>query len=262
MELSMYAIRGILLFAALLAVSTAGAENPRTQKTPKRDPKVLALVKQAAELYKNAKSLHVEVDVATNVQNGDDKQEILAHCIYDLEKPNRFALHSRLVKEKDAGIDCISDGKKLLTHALRLKQYTESPAPENLSSLGDKLAPLRRTNTGFLLPNLLTEDPNESLMDDIISCAYAGQEKVREVECHHVKVVHPEIKWEMWIAAKDKPLILKVTTLVAVDEIRVAAAEAYRNWKVDEALDKAVFTITAPADATKVDVLGQQKKSK
>src|SRR5207249_1295900 len=149
---------GFWLLAAFLAVLVARAEDAKVQKSPKRDPKVLELVKQAADLYKNAKSLHVEVDVETNVQNGEEKQEIRTNCTYDLEPPNRFALRARNAKDKGAGMDCISDGKKLLVHSLALKQYTESAAPASLADLGPKVAGLRRSNTGFFIPNLLTED--------------------------------------------------------------------------------------------------------
>jgi hypothetical protein len=259
----MHAIRWFVLLAALTAVCTAGAQESKSKKGPKRDPKVLELVKQTADLCKNAKTLHVEAVVETKVQNGEDKQEILAQCTYDLERPNRFGLHVRLGKDKDAGgVDCISDGKKLLVHALRLKQYTESAAPASLADLGDKIAALRRSNTGFLVPNLLAEDPYQALMDDVISCAYAGKENVGDVECHHVKVVHPEIRWEFWIAANGKPIVLKAATLIAVDEIRITAEERYGNWKIDEPPNKEAFTIVAPADATKVDELGSPKKSK
>jgi hypothetical protein len=261
-EALMHVNCGLFLLAMFLAVAAAGAEDAKAQKRPKRDPKVLELVKQAADLYKNAKSLHVEVDVETNVQNGAEKQEIRISCSYDLEPPNRFALRARNAKDKATGTDFISDGKQLLVHSLTLKQYTESAAPASLADLGPKVAGLRRSNTGFFMPNLMTEDPYESLMDDVITCTYAGKEKIGDVESHHVKVVHPEIKWELWIAAAGKPLVQKATTLVAVDEIRVSATEIYRTWKVNEPLDKAAFAVTVPADATKVDAIGQPKKSK
>src|SRR5947208_12616467 len=127
-EAAMYAIRGLLVLTAVLAVPAAGAEDAKTKKSPKRDPKVLELVKQAADLYKSAKTLHVEVDVETNVQNGEEKQEIRTTCTYDLEKPNRLALRTRPGKGNAADFACICDGKKLLVYAASLKQYTESPA--------------------------------------------------------------------------------------------------------------------------------------
>jgi hypothetical protein len=251
-----------LIIAALFGVSSAGGDDAKVQKKTKRDPKALELVKQAADLCKNAKTLHVEVDVETNVKNGDEKQDMHFRCFYDLERPDHFALRTRPVKDKEGGLDCVSDGKTLIVHSLRLKQFTESPAPKSLADFGDRLSRFGRSATGFFYPNLLTDDPNESLVEDLISCSYAGKEKVGDVEAHHVKAVHPEIKWELWVAATGKPLVLKTATLVAVDEIRVAGTETYKNWKVDEPLDKAAFAITAPTNATKVDTLGAPKQSK
>jgi hypothetical protein len=258
----MRAICGFLLPALLLAVSMAGADDVKSKQGRKRDPKVLAILKQTADFYKNAKSLHVEVEVETITQNGEDKQEFQAKCTYDLGRPDRFALRARHVKDKDAGLDCISDGKTMLIHALRFKQYTESPAPKTLADLGQKLARFSRANTGFFFPNLLTDDLYESLVDDVISCSYAGKEKIGDDEVHHVKIVHPEIRWEAWIAVEAKPLVLKVATLVAVDEYRATGVETYKNWKVDGTPDKAAFEISAPTNATKVDVLGPPKKDK
>jgi hypothetical protein len=258
----MRAIRGYVMLALLLAFPAAGADDGKAKKSPKRDPKALEIIKQAADLCKNAKTLHVEVDVETNVQNGEEKQDIQNRCTYDLERPARFALRTRHRTDKQSGLDYITDGKALLVHSMRLKQYTESAAPKSVTEIGDRLARFGRSATGFFFPNLLTDDPYESLVDDIISCSFAGREKVGGVEAHHVKVVHPEIRWEAWIAAEGKPLVLKAATLVAVDEIRVTASESYKNWKLDELADKTSFTITPPADATKVDALGAAKKSK
>src|SRR5215831_13985035 len=258
----MRAIRGSLMLAIVLTVSSAGADDAKAKKSPKRDPKALEIVKQTVDTCKNAQTLHVAVEVEAHVQNGDEKQDVHNRCVYDLEKPGRFALRTRAVKDKESGIDCVTDGKTLFVHSLRLKQYTESDAPKSLADLPDRLVQFGRSSTGFFVPNLLADDPYESLVEDLITWSYAGKDKIGDIEAHHVKAVHPELKWELWIAATGKPLVLKSATLVAVDEIRVTATETYGNWNVDEPLEQAAFAITAPANATKVDVLGQQKKSK
>jgi hypothetical protein len=258
----MRAFCGFAVLTLLLTLPAIGADDGKVQKGPKRDPKALEFIKQAVVLCTNAKTLHVEVDVETNVQNGEEKQDISNRCTYDLERPDRFALRTRHTKDKESGLDYVSDGKTVLVHSMRLKQYTESQAPKSVTEIGERLARFGRSASGFFVPNLLTEDPYESLVDDILSCSYAGKEKLGAVEAHHVKVVHPEIKWELWIAAERKPLVLKAATLVAVDEIRVTASEIYKNWKLDEPPDRTTFTITAPANATKVDALGAPKKSK
>ena len=258
----MRAIHRSLMLAIVLTVSSAGADDAKAKKSPKRDPKALEIVKQTVDTCKNARTLHVAVEVEAHVQNGDEKQDLHNRCVYDLEKPGRFALRTRAVKDKESGLDCVTDGKTLFVHSLRLKQYTESDAPKSLAELPERLVRFGRSSTGFFVPNLLADDPYESLVEDLITCSYAGKDKIGDIEAHHVKAVHPELKWELWIAATGKPLVLKAATLVAVDEIRVTATETYGNWKVDEPLEQAAFAITAPANATKVDVLGQPKKSK
>jgi len=250
------------VFVTLVAVSAGVVDEPKSKKTLKRDPKALEVLKQMATLYQSAKTLHVEATIETTIQNGEDRQEMRAQCVYDLERPDHVALHARHVNDKDAGVDFISDGKTQFLHSLRFKQYTEAPAPKKVSEFGQSFARISRANTGFFFPNLLTDDLYESLVEDIHSCAYAGKEKVGDVEAHHVKVVHPEIKWEMWIAATGKPLVLKASTLIDVDEYRAVGVESFKEWKLEEPPAKSAFSIAPPQGATKVDVLGPQKPKK
>jgi hypothetical protein len=257
----MRAIFGIMLFG-LICLSAAGADDPKPKKAVKRDPKVLEILKQSASLYQKASTLHVDTAIDMEVQNGEEKQEFHTRGSWDLARPDRFALRARPVEGKDAGVDFVSDGKTLLLHSLRFKQYTEAPAPKSLADAVPMMARVHRSNSGFLVPNLLTDDPYESLVEDIISCTYAGREKLGEVEVHHIKVVHPETKWEAWIAADGKPHVQKVLTLVAVDEIRISSVENYKNWKLDETPEKTAFSTTPPPGAVKTDTIGPPRPKK
>jgi hypothetical protein len=251
-----------IVFITLVAASAGGADDPKSKKAAKRDSKALEILKQMTTLYQNAKTLHVEASIDTTIQNGEDKQEMHAQSVYDLERPDHVALHARHAKDKDAGVDFVSDGKTQFLHSLRFKQYTESPAPKKVSEFGLSFARISRANTGFFFPNLLTDDLYESLVEDIYSCAYAGKQKLGEVEANHIKVVHPELKWEAWIAATGKPHVLKVITLVAVDEYRAEGVESFKEWKLDEPPANSAFSFAPPPSATKVDVLGPQKPKK
>jgi hypothetical protein len=257
----MRAFFGFLLLA-FIGLSAAGADDAKPKKPVKRDPKALEILKQSATLYQKAATVHVDTAIDMEVQNGDEKQEFHNRGSWDLAKPDRFALRARPVEGKDAGVDFVSDGKTLLLYSVRFKQYTESPAPKRLVDVVPLLARVHRSNSGFWVPNLLTDDPYESLVEDIISCSYAGKEKLGDAEAHHVKVVHPESKWEVWIAADGKPHALKIVTLVAVDEIRISSAENYRNWKLDEKPEETAFSTTPPPGAVKSDTIGPPRPKK
>ena len=251
-----------IVFVSLVAVCAGFADDAKPKKPVRRDPKALEVLKRMAALYQSAKTLHVEVAIETTIQNGEDKQEMHAQSVFDLERPDHFALHARHAKDKDAGVDFVSNGKTQFLHSLRFKQYIESPAPKQVSEFGQSFARIHRANSGFFFPNLVTDDLYESLVEDIHSCAYAGKEKVGDLEAHHVKVVHPEIKWEMWIATTGKPLVLKVTSLVAVDEYRAAGVETFKDWKLDAPPSNSAFSFAPPPSAAKVSAFGPQKPKK
>src|SRR6516225_1994000 len=105
------------VFVTLVAVSAGVADEPKSKKAVKRDPKALEVLKQMATLYQIAKTLHVEATIETTFQNGEDKQEMRAQCVYDLERPDHVALHARHINDKDAGVDFVSDGKTQFLHS-------------------------------------------------------------------------------------------------------------------------------------------------
>src|SRR5262249_54368929 len=156
---------------------------------------VADLVKQATDLYKNAKALHVEAAVETHVEATDQKRDIKSAAVYDLEKPNLFSLVTKVNGDDNAGPNIICDGKSLFTHAKRLKQDMEGEAPEDLAGVGRVLPSFGHASTGMLFQNLLTDEPYETLMDGVSECSYQGKEKVNDQEAHHLAFAQPDMKW-------------------------------------------------------------------
>jgi hypothetical protein len=226
---------------------------PATQpKPPDLDARVVKIVKEAAGLYKNARSMHVEAEVNTTVKDGKDERKIEITTAVDLTRPNHFALRSRNAKDAADGLEVVCDGAILSTHSRRRKQYTEAKAPADLAAIGRALTRFGHPATGMLFQNVLSEDPDETLLDDVTSCTYLGQEKVGAANAHRVKLKQPAFECEMWIAAEGKPFVLKVVTRLASDTVNMVTVETYRNWRVDHEPDDAIFKFVPPADVNKV----------
>jgi outer membrane protein assembly factor BamB len=242
-----------------LAASAAGAGAPPAPKRAPAGPKPadldaagVKIVKAAAALYKGARSLHADAELETTVTQGKEERRTALTATVDLERPNRFALRTRPVKDAGGGLELVCDGQALFAHVRRLKQYTERAAPADLAAVGEALTRFGHTATGMLFPNMLAEDPDEMLLDAVTSCAYAGEEKVGEAKAHHVKLKQPDLEWEVWVAAEGKPFVLKVVTRAAGDEVRVVTVESYTNWKLDQKADGGAFKFAPPADVKKV----------
>jgi hypothetical protein len=246
-----------ILIISILVLAGAPAARADDAKAKELDKKVTDLVKQVTDLYKNAKSLHVEAAVETHVEATDQKREIKSAAVYDLMKPNLFALETRLNGDANAGPNVVCDGKILFVHAKRLKQYTETEAPEDLAGVGRVLPTFGHAATGMLFQNLLTDEPYETLMDGVTECSYKGKEKVNETEAHHLAFAQPDMKWELWVAAEGKPLVLKASSTRDIENGKMTTVETYREWKVDDKPAKSIFSFTAPEGVKKVKIFKQ-----
>jgi outer membrane protein assembly factor BamB len=220
--------------------------------------KAADVVKQAAALHKNARALHVDAVFKTLLTRGKEKQQLEVSAAIDLQRPNRFALRTRLAGNPEAGLEVISDGKGLFTHARRLKQYTEGKAPADLAAVGKYLQRFGHTNVGMLFQNVLAEDPDEMLLDGVVSGSYAGVEKAEGTRAHHVRFKQADMDWELWVAAEGKPFVLKASSTIPTEDGMIRTVETYRNWRLDAAPGKDVFTFVPPPDAKKVKRLKPQ----
>jgi hypothetical protein len=91
--------------AELATTAPAAEARPQVQANAELDPKVTAIVKQVADLYKGVQSLHAEAALSSTVTEGNSKRQIDLSVIYELEKPNHFSLRSRSEKIAAAGLD-------------------------------------------------------------------------------------------------------------------------------------------------------------
>jgi hypothetical protein len=244
-------MRRFFLLPVLTLAITLPARADATKKSD-LEPKALDILKQVAAVHKDAKSMHVEVLVLTNIDGADQKRQVKTEATYDMEKPNRFALKTKIDGKSDTGPDLVCDGKKTITHAKSMKQFTEEAAVSGLAEIGERLQQFRLPTTGILFQNVLTEDPYETLMQGVEVARYAGTEKVNGMEAHHLKFEQPALKWELWVAATGKPVVLKALSQLEADDAKRTVAETYQNWKIDGETAKDAFTFTPSAESKKV----------
>jgi hypothetical protein len=240
------------LFLPAVALTLVALAARADEKKSELEPKALDILKKAAAVFKDSKSLHVEGVFVSDVENDNGKRHAKTEAIYDIQRPNRIALRTKIDGKASQGPDLICDGKNIFAVAKALKQYTEDDAPESMNGVAEKLQQLGLPNTGLLFQNVLADDPYDALMQGVTLAADAGTEKVNDTEAHHLKFEQPGIKWELWIAAKDKPYILKVQTNLDGDGGKGTIVETYQNWKVDGEIPKSAFNFTPPDDAKKV----------
>src|SRR5262245_30096670 len=69
------------------------------------DKKVVEIVKHTGDLYKNAKTFHVEGTFVSKVESGDQKRDITVKAVYDIERPKLLSLKTELNGDSKMGPD-------------------------------------------------------------------------------------------------------------------------------------------------------------
>jgi serine/threonine protein kinase len=245
-------VLGVLAGLAILACGGIAIVIYRESTPTSWDPKVVDIVKQVGAVYKDAKSIHVDIALETTRESDNKKTEVKTSGTYDIERPNRLALRTK--GKGQAGIEYVYDGKQVHVFRRQFNQFVEPEAPASLSDIAQALpTALGYPDTGLLFQNVLTDKPAHAFMEGVNSCSYAGVEKVGGVSAHHMKFNQDAFNWEMWVPTEGKPLVLKYVT--TFENGKIVTKEVYSNWKLDEAPAKSVFHFAVPEGARKVKYL-------
>jgi hypothetical protein len=243
----------LILFAPFASFAADDKDHPELDK------KTAEIMKKLGPLYKDAKSLRTDAVIETTITPEEgEKQVIKVKTAIEYQRPNMFAMRSKVEKDDKAGLEVVCDGKAMFVHARKLKQYTEGKAPKGMEKIGQSLLQLG-TQSGMLFQNVLADDPAEALLDGVTKGEHAGMEKVDGKEAHHLKFEQEGLNWELWVAAEGQPWVLKASSTREGQGAKMVSVETYSNWKLNAEPTKDVFTFKAPEEAKKVKSIGRQK---
>lgn len=261
----------LVVLATLLATLTLGdwhhcafAAPPSKDATGKDKPAdAKAVLKQLAGFYKEKKTFQVDFGQKVAFHIGDVDTKVESQAKLSVERPNRVA-----IRQKDAqlGVEVVCDGKQLSVSVAPLKRYIQTDAPKSLDELLTN--PLIMGGIGGRGPllDLFADDPYKVLMEGVTADEYAGREKVGDADTHHLRFVQDQFDWELWVAAGEQPVALKVvfdmTKSLAPGlpeeqrkDAKMSLTQHYNNWQFDKPLDDDTFAFDPPKDAKKVDSL-------
>lgn len=249
-----------LAVAVLLPLCLLGSEKAKPRRADDLDKKVIEIVKKTGDLYKEAKTLHVDGTFVSKADGADKETKVTA--VYDVAKPNHLALTTKVDGNAMMGPNVVADGKNMYVYAKGAKQYVEKEQPGSLGEVGLSLLGLRPAYAGMLFANILGDDPADLLMQGVTNCSYVGLDKVDGTPVHRMKFTQEGFDWELWVASEGKPYVLRMISTTMGPNGSVKTTETYKNWKLDEEIKKDTFTFKAPEGVTKVEQFDQPANDK
>jgi thiol-disulfide isomerase/thioredoxin len=250
----------LVVATALVLGSLAGCEKTASSTA---DPPGNDLLRKAAAIIEDQKTLKLAVDADLKIEAQGQKQEIKSTYSLAIARPDRLAL---LMKSGEYGITLVTDGKQFLRGVAALKQYVVGDAPSSLSEVfSDRSAMFLGMGVGEdLFKALVSDHPYEQLMAGVTDQRDLGIEKMDGRDCRHLHFDKDAYQWDAWIETGARPLISKVEfrpkNLPGMGgekegSVKVSLTYGLSDWQFDPPLTESDFAFQPPADWQKVENL-------
>lgn len=241
-------VGGLLALLPFVTLGTAfGADAPQKAPAAVMEQPALDLLKGMSDKLAAAKSISFHVRDYIEAPGGTGQFLIFfAESDVALIRPDKLSVK---VGGDAPPFDFAFDGKSMSVYSKNEKLYASVEAPKTI----DEMLPFA-AKAGILLPfeDVLFSDPYGILTKGITSAFYAGTSAIGGAHCDHVAVAAPGIEWQMWIDTETKLPRLMMGSITEVQGAPRFAVE-FSDWKLDPKLAPESFTLTQPADASKME---------
>ena len=188
--------------AGILAGTTIGAMSTMVASARAADPPAAligeeanaALARMSKTLMGNQFSFRSHTVRAYAGPNGE-----LLHIAHTMKavvrRPDRLLVDAT---GDDGATKMIYDGKSLVVYGVTQKQYASVPAPGKIDEMLDVAE--SRMGVDFPLANLLSDNPEKSLLSGVTSGGQVGMATIDGVQCRHFFFNQsPDLDLELWL---------------------------------------------------------------
>jgi peroxiredoxin len=220
-------------------------------------PEAAAVLDRLAKTMGSVKSVEVTVEQRQVItQNGQTREQTVVSDVA-AELPNKFRFLQN-IEGQDVGQ--ISDGTNAFMQ-VSPGAYLQTPAPATLAELVAE-SPLGSSGP-ILQLSVPTAFDRDTLLQGAERVEFVGAEKVGDVATDRIRIVTPQMDWDLWIGSADQALPLKASLDISKQlagnpraaGVKVENEITFKDWKVDQTISADRFTFTPAADAKKFESL-------
>lgn len=155
-----------------------------------------------------------------------------------------------------ADVEFVFDGKTFTVLGKNAGVYAQWDSPGTIGQLVGRL----RDEAGLDVPgaDLLLARGYDELMSDVIEVKHIGRGVVDGKDCDHLAFRNPDVDWQVWIEAGDRPIPRKYI----ITSKAVTGAPQYtlrfKEWNTDAVAYADAFSFSPPPGTRKIDMSALQ----
>ncbi len=182
------------------------------------------------------------------VNTQGQKLQLSASITAAVQRPGKLRVHRKGVI---TDLEIIAADKTINVHAKKLDVYAALEGPGDIDgSIG-----AIRALTGLDAPgaDLFYANSYAGLVDDVTSSRHVGMSFVGGVQCHYLAFRTPQLDWQIWVQAGDKPLPMKYVITSKWITGAPQYSVRFRNWNTDPPLAAGYFEFSPSPEARPLD---------
>jgi len=167
-----------------------------------------------------------------------------------VRRPDRLSVD---VTGDDGSTKMLYDGKSLVVYGVTQKQYASAAVPGTLEGMLGVAE--SRMGVDFPLADLLTDNPEKSVLAGVTSGGQVGMATIDGVPCRHFYFIQsPDLDLELWVEDNERALPRRVFITYRSLPGRPTFLAELSDWSFSIHPADADFVFHPPAGVTKVEM--------
>ena len=246
----------VLMLLASRPVASQGAEKSKApppqagqEKSAVFDPQAREILQNMCGLMKSRHAFSFKAEV-TDDRLSDTGEPV--QYSFDLEAYVRRPNGLRIKGEGDeANKEFIYDGKTFTLYDKAHNVYATEEAPADIDGALD--AAKNRHNLTIALADMASAKLCDHISTGISNGRYEGIHNVHGVPAHHFSFDRNDVRFQIWVATGDQPLLKKVSITREGLPFSPQWTAYITAWNFDPQLPESLFAFVPPQGAEKID---------
>ncbi len=260
-SLAFFLIISLTTSVVMLAMPTTSRANPAQGPNPAQgsniDPQAVAYVQQMQDYLTTLQQFKVQVSQTMEITLPNQQRVRTDRALdFAVQRPNLMRVNLTSATQQ---LQIFYDGKNMSLYSPKLNYYGTIEAKPTLAETIGYVG--KEYNISLPIFDLMRSGGQNSILNNVQSGAFVGDEVVNGVKVHHLAFQQPNIDWQIWIEDSSTPVPRQIVIINKTQPGSPASVSTCTNWDVSPTFNVGYFNFQPPEGAKRIQFVNAETRA-